>query len=97
MKKIEYSKGNPKRTAGNEMFPSILFRKEVEPRIRTLSPRRAARQPKRGHEQNRPAILHDSPQISHRLRANAASLRQNRARRGAETHAGARAQLIVHP
>ena len=35
MKKIEYSKGNPKRTAGNEMFPSILFWKTKEkPKIR---------------------------------------------------------------
>ena len=34
MKKIEYSKGNPKRTAGNEMFPSILFWNKREPKIR---------------------------------------------------------------
>lgn len=35
MKKIEYSKGNPKRTAGNEMFPSILFpENKREPKIR---------------------------------------------------------------
>ena len=27
-KKIEYSKGNPERTAGNKRFPSILFRKD---------------------------------------------------------------------
>ena len=32
MKKIEYSKGHPKRTAGNEMFPSILFWKTKENR-----------------------------------------------------------------
>ena len=31
-KKIEYSKRNPKRTAGNEMFPSIHFRKTKENR-----------------------------------------------------------------
>ena len=34
MKKIEYSKSNPKRTAGNEMFLHSFLENKREPKIR---------------------------------------------------------------
>ena len=34
MKKIEYSKSNPKRTAGNEMFPPFFSGKQKRTEIR---------------------------------------------------------------